>query len=267
MNEMHDVDVLNQGLQGEYFGIAAYMLRWELNSSPTKSPWSPGGSRPTTARMHKRSGKRSNGSVGGRTQRRRGRSTRHSTRHPSWRAKSTSCATRHRWSAARRSPTRRRWRRSMIRLCGRCSHGSAVSRPCTGRSLVRPSGSRRFRTASVRLNEQHRFRRYIASEAGGASRSAEKTPQQARNTSGMPRSERFHFRNALIQGGEPIKAMVVTDQTAGTAGMKLVDRPEPQGAALASLSGANYGDVVVQVHASGFTGGELSWPPAWFVAP
>src|SRR5262245_65301783 len=24
MNEMHDVDVLNQGLQGEYFGIAAY---------------------------------------------------------------------------------------------------------------------------------------------------------------------------------------------------------------------------------------------------
>src|SRR4029434_9539398 len=24
MNAMHDVDVLNQGLQGEYFGIAAY---------------------------------------------------------------------------------------------------------------------------------------------------------------------------------------------------------------------------------------------------
>jgi hypothetical protein len=24
MNEMHDIDVLNQGLQGEYFGIAAY---------------------------------------------------------------------------------------------------------------------------------------------------------------------------------------------------------------------------------------------------
>ena len=47
-----------------------------------------------------------------------------------------------------------------------------------------------------------------------------------------------------------MKAIVVTDQTAGTAGMKLVERPEPQGAALASLSGANYGDVVVQVHAS-----------------
>src|ERR1700756_4830757 len=61
----------------------------------------------------------------------------------------------------------------------------------------------------------------------------------------------------------PMKAIVVTDQAAGTAGMKLVERPEPQGVALASLSGANYGDVVVQVHASGFTGDELSWPSTW----
>ena len=34
-----------------------------------------------------------------------------------------------------------------------------------------------------------------------------------------------------------MKAIVVTDQTAGTAGMKLVERPEPQGKSLASLSG------------------------------
>jgi len=60
-----------------------------------------------------------------------------------------------------------------------------------------------------------------------------------------------------------MKAIVVTDQTAGTAGMKFMERPEPQGAALASLSGANYGDVVVQVHASGFTGDELGWPSTW----
>ncbi len=60
-----------------------------------------------------------------------------------------------------------------------------------------------------------------------------------------------------------MKAIVVTDQAAGTAGMKLVERPEPQGAALASLSGANYGDVIVQVHASGFTGDELTWPSTW----
>ena len=60
-----------------------------------------------------------------------------------------------------------------------------------------------------------------------------------------------------------MKAIVVTDQAAGTAGMKLAERPEPQGAALASLSGANYGDVIVEVYASGFTGDELAWPSTW----
>ena len=44
-----------------------------------------------------------------------------------------------------------------------------------------------------------------------------------------------------------MKAIVVTDQAAGTAGMTLVERPEPDAARLASLSGANYGDVVVEV--------------------
>ena len=60
-----------------------------------------------------------------------------------------------------------------------------------------------------------------------------------------------------------MKAIVVTDQAAGTAGMKLVERPEPQAARLATLSGASYGDVVVEVHASGFTGNELEWPSTW----
>jgi NADPH:quinone reductase-like Zn-dependent oxidoreductase len=60
-----------------------------------------------------------------------------------------------------------------------------------------------------------------------------------------------------------MKAIVVTDQAAGRAGMKLVDRPEPRAAWLASLSGASYGDVLVQVHASGFTWDELSWPSTW----
>ena len=60
-----------------------------------------------------------------------------------------------------------------------------------------------------------------------------------------------------------MKAIVVTDQAAGPAGMTLVDRPEPQAARLARLSGANYGDVVVEVHASGFTGNELEWPSTW----
>ena len=51
-----------------------------------------------------------------------------------------------------------------------------------------------------------------------------------------------------------MKAIVVTDQAAGTAGMMLVERPEPQAA---------INDVVVQVHASGFTWDELTWPSTW----
>jgi NADPH:quinone reductase-like Zn-dependent oxidoreductase len=51
-----------------------------------------------------------------------------------------------------------------------------------------------------------------------------------------------------------MKAIVVTDQAAGTAGMTLVERPEPEAA---------INDVVVQVHASGFTSGELTWPSTW----
>jgi len=51
-----------------------------------------------------------------------------------------------------------------------------------------------------------------------------------------------------------MKAIVATDQAAGTAGVKLVERPEPQAA---------INDVLVQIHASGFTGDELTWPSTW----
>jgi NADPH:quinone reductase-like Zn-dependent oxidoreductase len=51
-----------------------------------------------------------------------------------------------------------------------------------------------------------------------------------------------------------MKAIVVTDQAAGTAGMKLVQRPEPQAA---------INDVIVRVHASGFVPTELAWPSTW----
>jgi NADPH:quinone reductase-like Zn-dependent oxidoreductase len=51
-----------------------------------------------------------------------------------------------------------------------------------------------------------------------------------------------------------MKAIVVTYQAAGTAGMTLVDRPEPQAA---------INDVVVQVYASGFVNTELGWPSTW----
>jgi NADPH:quinone reductase-like Zn-dependent oxidoreductase len=58
-----------------------------------------------------------------------------------------------------------------------------------------------------------------------------------------------------------MKAIVVTDQTAGTAGMKLLERPSPLGPG--AKAGVNYGDVIVQVHASGFTWDELTWPSTW----
>jgi NADPH:quinone reductase-like Zn-dependent oxidoreductase len=51
-----------------------------------------------------------------------------------------------------------------------------------------------------------------------------------------------------------MKAIVVAEQAAGTAGMKLVKRPEPQAA---------INDVIVRVHASGFVPTELEWPSTW----
>jgi NADPH:quinone reductase-like Zn-dependent oxidoreductase len=51
-----------------------------------------------------------------------------------------------------------------------------------------------------------------------------------------------------------MKAIVVTDQAAGLAGMKLVELPEPPVA---------INDVIVQVYAASITGDELSWPSTW----
>src|SRR5690348_5574753 len=51
-----------------------------------------------------------------------------------------------------------------------------------------------------------------------------------------------------------MKAIVVTDRVAGRAGMKLVERPEPQPA---------INDVIVRIHASGFVPTEMAWPSTW----
>jgi NADPH:quinone reductase-like Zn-dependent oxidoreductase len=51
-----------------------------------------------------------------------------------------------------------------------------------------------------------------------------------------------------------MKAIVVTDQAAGTAQMTLTERPEP----LAAIN-----DVIVQIHASGFVPTEMEWPSTW----
>jgi NADPH:quinone reductase-like Zn-dependent oxidoreductase len=51
-----------------------------------------------------------------------------------------------------------------------------------------------------------------------------------------------------------MRAIVVTDEAAGTAGMTLVERPEPPAA---------INDAIVEVHASGFVPTEMEWPSTW----
>jgi NADPH:quinone reductase-like Zn-dependent oxidoreductase len=51
-----------------------------------------------------------------------------------------------------------------------------------------------------------------------------------------------------------MKAIVVTDKAAGTAGMTLEERSEPRAA---------INDAIVQIHASGFVPTEMSWPSTW----
>jgi len=51
-----------------------------------------------------------------------------------------------------------------------------------------------------------------------------------------------------------MRAIVVTDQAAGTAGMTLVERPDPPAA---------INDVVVEIHASGYVPTEVDWSSTW----
>src|SRR3546814_9354386 len=69
-----------------------------------------------------------------------------------------------------------------------------------------------------------------------------------------PRSSRTDTLFPYTTLVRSMKAIVVTDQAAGTAGMKPVERPEPQ---------PSINDVVVEVHASGFVNTELAWPSTW----
>ena len=51
-----------------------------------------------------------------------------------------------------------------------------------------------------------------------------------------------------------MKAIVVTDPSAGAAGMTLVERPDPKAA---------INDVIVEIHASGFVPTEVGWTSTW----
>jgi NADPH:quinone reductase-like Zn-dependent oxidoreductase len=51
-----------------------------------------------------------------------------------------------------------------------------------------------------------------------------------------------------------MQAITVRDRDVGVAGLSLTDLPDPH---------AGQNDVVVRVHAAGFTPGELDWPTTW----
>jgi hypothetical protein len=51
-----------------------------------------------------------------------------------------------------------------------------------------------------------------------------------------------------------MQAITVRDRDAGVGGLSLTDAPYPH---------ASENDVIVRVHAAGFTPGELDWPTTW----
>src|SRR6266705_3552934 len=115
-----------------------------------------------------------------------------------------------------------------VRLCSwcgtdGCGRTSATSRPSTmpSRPSIRPSGSAGRRSSAL-VRERH-------------------APINA------PKRQ-------ITEETIPMKAIVVTDEAAGTAGMTLVERPEPPAA---------INDVIVQIHASGFVPTEMAWPSTW----
>jgi NADPH:quinone reductase-like Zn-dependent oxidoreductase len=59
---------------------------------------------------------------------------------------------------------------------------------------------------------------------------------------------------ATTRRGTTMTAVIARDRAAGIGGLALADRPYPQAAV---------NDVIVQVCAAGFTGGELDWPGTW----
>lgn len=51
-----------------------------------------------------------------------------------------------------------------------------------------------------------------------------------------------------------MKAVIVSDQSAGMAGLRMAERPQPAAA---------INDVIVEIHASGFVPTEVEWPSTW----
>src|SRR5262245_41565730 len=62
------------------------------------------------------------------------------------------------------------------------------------------------------------------------------------------------FPRMTSEQARMMKDIVVMDQAAGRAGLKLAERPVPQAA---------INDVIVRIHASGFVPTEMDWPSTW----
>ena len=88
-------------------------------------------------------------------------------------------------------------------------------------------------------------------EAKNVRRANDECEERSYGSSACSAIPTYPRRRGLDTGRCRMKAIVVTDQAAGMAGMTLVERPEPEAA---------INDVVVQVHASGFVPTELAWP-------
>src|SRR5947207_12533038 len=73
-------------------------------------------------------------------------------------------------------------------------------------------------------------------------------------SNGLSIGSTFPAKTQMTEETMHRKAIVVTDQAAGLAGMKLTERPEPPAA---------INDVIVQIHASGFVPTEMEWPSTW----
>src|SRR5207237_200812 len=136
--------------------------------------------------------------------------------------------------------------------------------PHAPRDGPRAPAPRHARDGSARLSGDARADR----RRTPGPRAAHHQPHPARAGTGSARGDGRHMaarrddhRTAALKLGErtrhrrsEMKATVVTDRAAGTAGMTLVERPEPPAA---------INDVIVEVHASGFVPTEMEWPSTW----
>src|SRR3954466_15291271 len=104
------------------------------------------------------------------------------------------------------------------------------------------------------VRELNRRGMHPTSRAGQSDLASSKPAGCYEMSNGHSKIATFPPKRQMTEEKIIMKAIVVTDQAAGTAGMKLTEQPEPPAAKK---------DVVVQVHASGFTSGELTWPSTW----